>query len=763
MRYYKFLTAVLTLTFTLAQASPVFAEEAPVCDFFAVPAVGWDIYCAPEFVSTSTGWITDYLWEFGDGQWSTELAPHHKYGAAGLYTVKLTVTGPCGSASVTKENYINIKDYASFPGTDYVLAEPNFAAFDAALDVIEATNTTYGAGNYPEWCVTTANNWCAPMAYGGGGRILFSFSNATIYGNWDSHTDPRGPGGNSNGKRDFFGDNLIIDGADKNVGFYYNGTQPCDQTENKQSFRLHGIGNIVRNVRWERFPDGIHMRMGMLMLMEGITNMVVCEDAISTNGMGGSCVDCVSRNCTFGASEDKTYMNSAADGWRGLAPGRLVICGMHSTGGAQPIRQGSNNRRSMIIVRNSTFLGDSMGPRFGGNKNLFIFENNYSSIDQSGNADIRVGEQVCGLLRNNTLVNSPAAYGFLVISPGAYIRAENNIITGNAAGGFRIPTVPVAANCNIDLGGGLVNIYANGMVTGPTAAPVPSIGRNTITGNGGFDLINQMPGTPQPVVKAERNFWDHTDVASVLSSDVSGAADVDPLGIGAVTYNGDMLLSTAGNPTVNANLVASLRDNAGRLLDIDGEQITFTLTADGIAAIVATAYTQDGVATAVQALEPAIYTVRATLGCSSVTAILVVFNPEGGFATGGGWILPVSDGENTHPDVRANFGFNANYKKDGNLTGNLEFKSDGYIDLKSTSINQLVITGGRIAQLNGWASVNGQQGYWFFVKTVDNGEPGTNDTFEIKVWAPGADPQSSSPLERAAGVLQGGNIQVHNK
>jgi len=765
MRYYKLLTTVLTLTFTLAQASPVFAEGAPVCDFFAVPTVGWDIYCAPEFVSTSTGWITDYLWEFGDGQWSTDPAPHHKYGAAGLYTVKLTVAGPCGSASVTKENYINIKDYAGFPGTDYVLNEPNFAAFDAALYTIEATNTPYGLANYPEWCIITAagNDWCAPTAYGGGGRILFNFSNATIYGNWDTRIDPRGPGGNSNYKRDFFGDNLIIDGEDKNITLRYNGAQPCDQTENKQALRLHGCDNIVKNIRLERFPDGIHMRMGMRMLIEGITTMEVCEDAVSANGMGGSCVDCVVRDCTFGPSEDKTLMNSAAAGRRDLAPGRLVVSSMHSTGGAQPIRQGSNNRRSMIIVRNSTFLGDSMGPRFGGNQNLFIFENNYSSINQSGQADIRVGEQVRGLLRNNVLANSPAAYGFLFISPGAFIRAENNIIKGNTAGGIRIPTVPSAANCVIDLGGGLVNVYANGMVTGPTAVPVPSIGRNTIMGNGGYDLINQLPGTPKPVIKAENNFWDHTDVASVLSSDVSGAADVDPLGIGAVTYNGDMLLSTAGSPTVNANLVASLRDNAGRLLDIDGEQITFTLTADGIATIVATAYTQDGVATAVQALEPAIYTVRVTLGCSSVTAILVVFNPEDGFATGGGWILPVSDGENTHPDVRANFGFNAKYEKDGNLTGNLEFKLDGYIDLKSTSINQLVITGGRIAQLNGWASVNGQQGYWFFVKTVDNGEPGSNDTFEIKVWAPGANPQSSSPIERAAGVLQGGNIQVHTK
>lgn len=34
-----------------------------------------------------------YLWDFGDGQTSTEVNPAHTYGSAGTYTVKLTVVG----------------------------------------------------------------------------------------------------------------------------------------------------------------------------------------------------------------------------------------------------------------------------------------------------------------------------------------------------------------------------------------------------------------------------------------------------------------------------------------------------------------------------------------------------------------------------------------------------------------------------------------------------------------------------------------------
>jgi len=502
---------------------------APVADFFAVPTEGWSAYVAPEFISTSTGWITDYLWEFGDGDWSEEPTPHHKYPQGGLYTVRLTVAGPGGEDSMTKTQYINLRDSSTYSWPDYILTSPSFASFTSALESIEASQTLYYTEK-PEWCHNGSwTPWCDVVStlqgHGGGGRILFGFSNTTIYGNWDGRIDPIKTWGDSNNKYDFIGDNLIIDGQDKNVGFYYNGTLDCGQAENQQAFRIHGCDNIVRNIRWERFPDGIHMRHGMRMLFEGITNMVICEDAVSTNGVGGSCVDCTSRNCTFGASEDKTFMNSTADGRRGLAPSRLVISGMYSVGGNQPIRV-TGQADSLTVVRNSTFLGNSQGPRFGGENSLVLFENNYSNVDKNGVGGIRLGDRQCAYLRGNTFENSVGAYGVLVFATGAYIRAENNIIRNNAAGGIMIETAAVA-DCNVDFGGGLVDVYANSGLTGIGVTPASSIGRNTIKSNTGYDLINQMTAG---IVKAENNFWDHTDPASILSIDVSGAADVTPVG-----------------------------------------------------------------------------------------------------------------------------------------------------------------------------------------------------------------------------------------
>ena len=60
------------------------------------------------FSNTSTGAITSYAWTFGDGGTSTVAAPSHSYAAAGVYTVSLTVTGPGGSNTLTRNNYVSV-------------------------------------------------------------------------------------------------------------------------------------------------------------------------------------------------------------------------------------------------------------------------------------------------------------------------------------------------------------------------------------------------------------------------------------------------------------------------------------------------------------------------------------------------------------------------------------------------------------------------------------------------------------------------------
>ena len=59
------------------------------------------------FKSASTGDITSYEWDFGDGQTnSTRTLVTHKYSNPGTYPVKFTVNGPEGTSTKTKTDYI---------------------------------------------------------------------------------------------------------------------------------------------------------------------------------------------------------------------------------------------------------------------------------------------------------------------------------------------------------------------------------------------------------------------------------------------------------------------------------------------------------------------------------------------------------------------------------------------------------------------------------------------------------------------------------
>ena len=60
------------------------------------------------FSDRSTGEIDSRQWDFGDDGSSTEASPVYTYSAPGTYAVKLTVTGPVGSDTMTKVVHVEI-------------------------------------------------------------------------------------------------------------------------------------------------------------------------------------------------------------------------------------------------------------------------------------------------------------------------------------------------------------------------------------------------------------------------------------------------------------------------------------------------------------------------------------------------------------------------------------------------------------------------------------------------------------------------------
>src|SRR5215471_9028114 len=65
----------------------------PVANFTASMARG-RLLLTMAFIDASTGNITAWAWDFGDGTSSTEHSPTHTYSTTGTYIAQLTVTGP---------------------------------------------------------------------------------------------------------------------------------------------------------------------------------------------------------------------------------------------------------------------------------------------------------------------------------------------------------------------------------------------------------------------------------------------------------------------------------------------------------------------------------------------------------------------------------------------------------------------------------------------------------------------------------------------
>jgi hypothetical protein len=164
-------------------------------------------------------------------------------------------------------------------------------------------------------------------------------------------------------------------------------------------------------------------------------------------------------------------------------------------------------------------------------------------------------------------------------------------------------------------------------------------------------------------------------------------------------------------------------------------------------------------------------------GCGDAAtsvAYLAVYDPTGGFITGGGWINSPAGAYFADPALtgKANFGFVSKYKKGSNVPdGNTEFQfHEGNLSFNSSSydLGSLVI-GGFKAIYKGAGTINGTGSYRFMVSAVDGDVSGGGgyDKFRIKIWnktdnsivydnSPGRD-ENDVPLT----ALGGGSIVIH--
>ncbi|MDI9633567.1 MAG: PKD domain-containing protein [Methanolinea sp.] len=154
---------------------------------------------------------------------------------------------------------------------------------------------------------------------------------------------------------------------------------------------------------------------------------------------------------------------------------------------------------------------------------------------------------------------------------------------------------------------------------------------------------------------------------------------------------------------------------------------------------------------------------------------IVVYDPNGGFVTGGLWIEPLvcpfSAGRTNLTPDKAHCEFEARYQKGATTpAGKVNFRyKAGNIDFRSTELRYLVISG-PCAHIRGSGTVNGRGGFDFILSAIDGRKPGGGgvDRFRVEIWdratgevlfdtQPGA-PEGASPSMTPGG----GSVQIHS-
>jgi hypothetical protein len=155
-----------------------------------------------------------------------------------------------------------------------------------------------------------------------------------------------------------------------------------------------------------------------------------------------------------------------------------------------------------------------------------------------------------------------------------------------------------------------------------------------------------------------------------------------------------------------------------------------------------------------------------------LAAFIVVYDPNGGYVTGGGWIDSPAGAYTANPSLtgKATFGFVAKYQQGATVpSGQTEFQfKAGNLNFHSSTYQWLVVAGAR-AQFKGTGTINGSGTYDFLLTAIDGqvSGGGSVDRFRIKITGPGGlvyDNQLNAP-EGAdpTTALGGGSIVIHKE
>ena len=160
-----------------------------------------------------------------------------------------------------------------------------------------------------------------------------------------------------------------------------------------------------------------------------------------------------------------------------------------------------------------------------------------------------------------------------------------------------------------------------------------------------------------------------------------------------------------------------------------------------------------------------------TTTVNGVEAFVVVYDPNGGSVSGGGWIDSPPGALVAQPSAtgKAQFSFTSKYQNGANVpTGHAQVQfSAGDLRFQSKAYEWLVVSG-RFALCRGTGTINGSGNYRFMLTSVDGDQPngGGVDKLRIRIWSDSDgliyDNQlNAAEFDAPTTPLGGGSISIH--
>jgi alpha-tubulin suppressor-like RCC1 family protein len=349
------------------------------------------------------------------------------------------------------------------------------------------------------------------------------------------------------------------------------------------------------------------------------------------------------------------------------------------------------------------------------------------------------------------------------VASGTDPSAESGPATANATGDGLLAVAQYDSNP-----GGTPSFTASGTYFDVYTAPDSSFSQVEIVAcnlNGGNKLYWWDAGQGK-WQKANPQSYDPSTGCVTLVVDADSSPSLSQLqGTVFAAGSNTAPIAEAGGPYLGAVNTAIAFDGSDSF-DADGDPLTYAWTFgdNGTGSVVNP--THSYVATGIY--DVCLTVSDGSLALEPACTLAVVYDPSGGFVTGGGWIDSPAGAYTLDPSLsgRATFGFVSKYRRGATVPeGNTEFQfqASGF-NFHSTSYEWLVVNQDRTnAQFKGSGTVNGdldlnENAYKFMLWAGD----GSPDTFRIRIWWEAADGTENVVYDNGFNqAIGGGSIVVH--